>query len=339
MAAMNFGAIVRSEQIAWRKRRLSNRERGWQNNRQYEHILPRRDWELNLFPGIRSDGQVPLASYLNANKVKTHTGVHNLCSSWILCANMYFPFRSPNGKALLAEFLKAKVSPEITAVDDIELEYEVPDVRFKPGALLGEESGQRGAGQTSPDVAFLVRTARGEGLVLTESKFTEHSFYQCSGAKKERTGRLGNPDPSRCRSFALVADAPRKHCHLVKCERLYWDHLELTPSAATISSACPAATGAYQLFRQQALANALKASGKWDLVVSAVAYDERNQALFKVIGAGRNKADVRASWTSIFGPGAAFTHFTHQDWVAWVRSRGGSEWRAWLSWVKDRYTY
>jgi hypothetical protein len=334
-----FNEAVRKDQIAWRKANLTNQTQGQQNKRHYDHILPKNDWEQNLFPGIRSDGQSPLPSYLAKHRVQAHTGVHNLCSSWILCANMYFPFRSASGRGLLVAFLKTHVSPDITAVDDVELEYEVDDPRFTPAALLGEDAGSRGSGQTSPDVAFIVRTAHGKGLILTESKFTEHSFYRCSGCKKKDRGRPENPHPDRCRNFGLITRSPKDSCHLVQWGRRYWDHLEPVPGADSVTEACPASTGAYQLFRQQALANALQASGNWDLVVSAVAYDKTNEFIFKVIGSGKRKTDVRQVWSSIFTPTTAFVTFTHQSWVAWVREHGGAEWRDWLAYVAERYKY
>jgi len=111
------------------------------------------------------------------------------------------------------------------------------------------------------------------------------------------------------------------------------------PGAASLTQACPASTGAYQLFRQQALSNALQASGNWNLVVSAVAYDERNESIFKVIGRGKKKTDVRQVWSSIFTPTTAFVTFSHQSWVAWVREQGDAEWRDWLAYVAGRYEY
>ncbi len=108
-------------------------------------------------------------------------------------------------RSLLANFLRAHVCPEVTTVDAIDLEYEEPLGPLHPSELLGEQGGSRGAGQTSPDLAFTINAGR--GLILTENKFVEHSFYSCSarriGGSEERPG---NPDRTRCMDPLAVAD-------------------------------------------------------------------------------------------------------------------------------------
>ena len=66
-------------------------EPGEQLGRRRSWILPRDLWEEGLWPGIRTGSDNPLTAYLEKNKVQKHGGVHNLKSSWVLCANMYFP--------------------------------------------------------------------------------------------------------------------------------------------------------------------------------------------------------------------------------------------------------
>ena len=129
-----------------------------------------------------------MPAYLDANKVQKHDGAHNLKSSWMQCANLYFPFREDY--ETIAGFLQKHVSRGIDTVNRIELEW-AGKPPLDPTTLLGEPRGQRGANQTSPDVAFIVNG--GKGIVLVENKFTEHSFYPCSGRKKI----YGNPDRER----------------------------------------------------------------------------------------------------------------------------------------------
>ena len=57
-------------------------------------------WEEGLWPGIRRGSENPLATYLKRLGVQKHSGVHNLKSSWVLCANLYFPF--PEGRIMIA---------------------------------------------------------------------------------------------------------------------------------------------------------------------------------------------------------------------------------------------
>jgi hypothetical protein len=124
--ATSFQKTVQHQQIAWRRGHLSNQEPGLQNKVGYKHILPRRLWHLNLWSGIAGGGPEGLQGYLRDNEVQAHTGKHNLCSSWVLCANLYFPFRNVDGRALLASFLRHNVSPVIRGVEKLELEYELP---------------------------------------------------------------------------------------------------------------------------------------------------------------------------------------------------------------------
>ena len=317
---LSFVETMKSDQIRWRRANLSNLVRGRQNRREYDHILPREAWELNLWPGMTDAAGIPLPVYLQQEHIRKHTGSHNLLSSWVLAANLYFPFRGPEGRRLLAGFLRESIAEEIRDVFQIELEYESPDPALAPPTLLGETDGGRGAGQTSPDLAFEVDTLHGPGVVLVESKFTEHNFYSCSGRKKNPEGRTPNPDPSRCMDADAVASDPDRQCHLPTWGRLYWKHLAPVANLPSFRSlkCCPAAFGAYQLFRQQALAEGFAASGKYALVVSAVAYDAQNVDLITSTARTTGIQDIRTDWGGLFRGRARFAVFTHQDWVKWV---------------------
>jgi hypothetical protein len=203
--------------------------------------------------------------------------------------------------------------------------------------LLGEVGGSRGAGQTSPDVAFLVNGGR--GLVLTESKFTEKSFYSCSArTEEERPGRPANPNPSRCENPLRVLDDPSGQCHQVTWGRKYWQHLGPVIRRDMLSSlsCCPAGEAGYQLFRQQALAEAC--CEKYALVISAVALDARNTTLRGSLAA-TGIHDIR-QWGDLFAGRSKYRVFYHQNWVAWVRANDHEgRWRDWLSYVEERYGY
>ncbi len=268
-----------------------------------------------------------------------HPGVNNLKSSWMQCANLYFPHR--RDPRLLADFLAGHVEDRIVHVCRLELEW-AEKHPLDPATLLGEPQGSRGANQTSPDIAFFVELkGGGQGLVLTENKFTEHSFYPCSGRKKEHS----NPDPRRCLDTGLVIDDPATHCHLLNWEtegrlnRRYWDYIQISSVGRNRLRQCPAAIAGYQLFRQQALAEALARSGKYDLVVSCVAYDERNDTL---IGSMKNAGirDFREDWRNLFDGEARFASFSHQSWVRWIRENNvDAQWSDWLEWVVERYDF
>ena len=95
-------------------------------------------------------------------------------------------------------FLQKHVSAKITGITNTELEFAL-DGAVSPEKLLGEHGGNRGSGQTSLDVAFIVETDSGNGIILTECKYTEHSFYPCSARiTKDSKNKEANPAPHRC---------------------------------------------------------------------------------------------------------------------------------------------
>lgn len=218
----------------------------------------------------------------------------------------------------------------------MELEY-AEDGELNPTALLGETGGTRGKGQTSPDIAFLVNG--GTGIVLTESKLTEHSFYRCSARRrKDKDGRPGNHQPERCLDARGVLADPVRQCHQVEWGRTYWERLAGAVNETAIAglNACPAAFAGYQLFRQQALAEGY--TQKYDLVISAVAYDERNEALVNSL-ASTGISSFPDGWGALFTGKSRFASWTHQAWVDWVRQHQTGKWTEWLEWIEARYGY
>lgn len=332
-----FEKHIQQHQIKWRAKYIINQEYGKQNKVKGPWILPKHLWEEGLWPGIRSDSEHSLPDYLGKNDIDKHTGVHNLKSSWVLCANLYFPFQRDGD--MLAGFLKENVCSRIKSVDKIELEY-AEEPPLDPITLLGEpDSGKRGKNQTSPDVAFIING--GKGLMLTENKFTEHSFYECSGRKKE----YGNPDIKRCLDFRFVFSDIVNNCYQLKWEngprknRKYWDYVKISDKGWQTLKRCPAAISGYQLFRQQALAEAIAQSGKYEFVISCVAYDERNETLVGSLSAtGIN--DFTKDWACLFEGKAKFATFTHQQWVDWIRKNDNQgRWKEWLRYIEERYGY
>jgi len=340
----SFDVFMNEHQTSWRKSNISDKRHGYQNGHQRPWILPKHLWEEGLWPQLRtdsSDKNIIVKDYLKKWKVQRHTGTHNLKSSWIQCANVYFPFR--RDPDLLLGFLKEKVSSDIISVDSIDLEYAL-DPPLDPHTLLGEPKGKRGSGQTSPDLAINVSTKTGKGLLLIENKLTEHSFYSCSGRKKD----YGIPDSSVCKDFAFIQNDLSNNCYQMtdawaqdgRFKRKYWKFLEdnLTIFGKNLKM-CPATTAGYQLFRQQALAEAIAESGKYNLVVSCVAYDEKNMTLKRCLRYSTGIKDFTEHWGEIFDGQAGFKTFTHQQWVRYVSEHGSREWSGWLKYVKRRYDF
>jgi hypothetical protein len=258
----------------------------------------------------------------------------------VASANLYFPARCNNDfKNLLLGFLQLKVSTDIIEVVNVELEYSL-DGDLSPKELLGEMDGSRGSGQTSPDVAFIVKTTRGTGLILTECKYTEHSFYRCSARRTtDRGDKPGNSHPERCLQPASECNYTAIPCHQKVWSRKYLDHFELSSVGKSVLTRCPAATAGYQLMRQQALANGIKKSGKYDLVVSTVSFDARNNALIGCLKS-TGITDFQTGWVKIYLHGGDFITWHHQDWVNYVRTHSNNALcKDWFKYLEERYGY
>jgi len=325
-------------QVEWRYKHISTREFGWQNGKQYEWILPKSIEHENFYPPIQNT----IFEYLKKEKIKPHTGINNLKSSWVQCANLYFPIRDDNSlRSLFAEFLRKHINDQIQEVIDIELEYEL-EGKLHPSVLLGEKGGGRGFGQTSPDFAVIVKLNNGgRGLLCIENKLVEHSFYRCSARTTEnKENRSANPDPSRCMNIQTVLNNINDVCHQIKWGRQYWPILAPVIDKAAFEelTRCPAATAGYQLFRQQALCEGIAQSGDFDLVYSCVAFDERNDTLRHSLQTTGIK-DFSVGWEKLFQGKSKFGTFTHQDWVNWVRENSSDIHNEWLRYNAERYEY
>ena len=316
---------------------MASKEHGKWKGRPYAHILPKDLWEEGLWPGIGSESDNSLWAYLERTGVQKHAGVHNLKSSWMLCANLYFPFRgSADGNALFASFLKRHIAVEIDSLEETMLEH-AEDGELCPSRLLGEEGGARAANQTSPDLGLLVNGGRGPALV--ENRLTERSFYECSAWRRMGGSRRpGNPDPDRSNRPAEVVKDYANQCRQGAWGRRRWEHLAPVVDETALADLphCPAARGRCQLFRQHALAEGIYQSGRCDLVVSAVAVDERNHALDAALT--RSGITGVRQWGQLFTGLARFAVFTHQEWVGWVQEHDtAGTWSDWLSYVRSRY--
>jgi hypothetical protein len=335
MTSNDFYDQQKQAQIKWREGNNISPEWGWQNGKRYEHIVSRNLWRNTLWSGIKEE----LTDYLSGTKIQSHTGTHNLLSSWVLSASLYFPVRVyPEFKQLMLKFLQENIAAEIESIEKTELEYAL-DGDLSPENLLGEAGGIRGSGQTSPDVAFEVKTPNGEGLVLTECKFTEHNFYPCSA--RSRTGsqeKPANPDPQRCMHEAKDY-IYRNICQQTKWGRKYLELLSLSEYGKDVLKRCPASTGGYQLLRQQALAEGIATSGKYAMVVSSVAFDERNLSLKNCLRS-TGISNFTAEWGKIFEGKTIFKTWTHQQWVNFVRNNEtSSRGKEWEEYLRLRYGY
>ncbi len=263
-------------------------------------------------------------------------------------ADRHFVHLGARCDTTVVSFLNRELNLDIASIDAVELEYAAPG-KLAPRNLLGESSGKRGSGQTSPDVAILFTCNDGKcGIFLVENKYTEHHFYACSAAKKTISnehslqGLKPNPNPGRCRNIQDLLENPASNCHQVSWGRKYWSILakSLDNNAMKNLPYCPAMSDGYQLFRQQALAQGIAEMGLFDHVFSGVAYDERNTKLIGCLN-DLGMTDFRKDWPSLFNTGSKvkFHCFSHQELVLRVTRSRSAYIQKWSKYVRDRYGY
>ena len=321
-------------QVNWRERQEIGKEYGSQNGKTRPWIVPKSEWEKTIWLELRKD----LLNYLLKEDVQHHIGVHNLLSSWILCSNLYFGAYINDGfRELFRQFLEKKLEVNIDVINKIYLEFAM-DSDLSPTNLLGEPEGKRGSGQTSPDVAVDLSSGKENILLLIECKYTEHSFYNCSGRKsKIKSGLVPNPKPERCINKETIMDF-KNNCHQILWGRKYWNFIKISEYGKKNLIKCPASVGGYQLIRQQALAEGILLSGKFNKVFSCVAYDGRNESLMSAMKlTGINS--IKKEWENFFDIKSKFIVWEHQEWVEYVRKNKRKQFeKDWIKYISERYS-
>jgi hypothetical protein len=320
-------------QLDWRKNQNITKENGFQNGKQYAHIVPKTEWQKTIWAPLEK----PLLDYLKADDIQHHTGTHNLLSSWVLCSNLYFgSYINDDFRELFRKFLEKTVSVEIEKIDGVYLEFAF-DGELSPANLLGESDGKRGSGQTSPDLAVLFTSNGKKSLIMVECKYTEHGFYNCSGRKiKTDSGKIPNPNPDRCKQKETMNNF-KNNCHQYVWGRKYWDLLSISQNGLKALKNCPAYIGGYQLVRQQALAEGIAKSGKYEKVFSCIAFDGRNEKIMQSMKlSGINS--IKDEWKMLFNLKSDFSLWEHQKWVEYVRQHGKKQFeKDWVEYIKNRY--
>ena len=307
-------------QLIWRKKQNNlSKELGKQNGNEHAHIVPKDEWIKTVWDKYSND----LLLYLQKEKIQHHTGSHNLLSSWVLCSNLYFVTIINNDfKELFKQFLENKLQIKIEKINKIHLELVLPE-ELSPIILLGEHGGIRGTRQTTPDFAIEFTSYGKENILLVECKYTEHSFYDC---------------PLRSNELCKNIEILYKNCiQKDKLKRKYWDYLSITEYGIKILKCCPAYTGGYQIFRQQALAEGILKSGNYENVWSCIAYDGRNEGLMRSMEKIGIKS-IKNEWEKLFKLKTKFSIWEHQEWVNFVRENGNeSLTKEWFEYIENRY--
>jgi hypothetical protein len=316
-------------QLSWRERQEISKGYGSQNGKERAWIVPKTEWKKTIWQPLEKD----LMDYLLKENVQHHMGVHNLLSSWVLCSNLYFgTYINDKFKELFRQFLEEKIGITIDLIKKVYLEFAL-EGDLSPAKLLGEPDGKRGANQTSPDVAVEFVTNNKNCLVLIECKYTEHSFYDCSGVNPKKNK---NPDNKRCKSKNIL-NSFKENYHLCTWGRKYWDYLVISEYGLETLNYCPACTGGYQIVRQQALAEGILDSEKYNKVISSVAYDGRNESLMasmKLTGIN----SIKDEWKKLYSIKSDFISWEHQEWVEYVRKNNEDQFgKNWIYYISERY--
>ena len=339
-----FGRQVESHQICWRgESNLLKGDFGFYRGEPREHILPEAHWMQSIWEPIRT----ALDQYIAVHQIQPSTQKNNLKSSWVQCINIFFAIKyNPDVRRLFVSFLSRQLGIKVTSIEALEFEYAAPG-NLEPKRLLGEQGGSRGSGQTSPDVAVIFGCEDGKsGIYLIENKYTEHHFYECSGADTKPSrghvsmGLQPNDNLDRCHDVVSVYRNPHGMCHQQEWGRYYWDLLmsSIDEDSLIACGVCPALTNGYQLFRQQAYAQGIADSGLFDFVISGVAYDQRNVALIGCLE-DIGLQNFANDWSRLFNTSVKFHCFTHQELVSWITRSRSNFVKEWGQYVKDRYDY
>ncbi len=307
------------------KRVRKDKETGNRIILEYDHILPSKLWEQNLWEGIRRT----TVDYFKYEKIKWHDHKDNLLSSQILCVNMFFPLRKH--ASLLDGFLR-EFYPSLAKVTYIDFEY----IGLKNYLC---EPGGRGYSRTSVDVSITWQDTKGKNnLLLVEFKFTEPDFGEC--------GKSKNPDPDRCNHGELVISSPQTECYRSEVNRPYWNMI-LSPQGPikremlSKTQYWPFRYDFYQLMRNQLLAKCIaedEDSG-FSVVEFAACYDDRNETLLNLSHPIDGNSNPFTSWKSFLKNPSSFKHFTVQQLVEYIKHIDNlpSELGQWVAYLNKRY--
>jgi len=290
----------------------------------YEHILPARQWTLNLWSGICRTA----VDYFRRKKIKWHKEKDNLLSSQILCVNIFFPLK--NYMFLLDGFLR-EFYPSLATVTDIDFEYVGRENYF-------HERGGRGYNRTSADIAIAWEDTKGKkNLMLVEFKFTEPNFGECS--------KSANPDQERCNHGKLVISSPKTECYRSEVGRTYWD--KILPEGPFIlkmlskTKYCPFRYDFYQLMRNQLLAKCIADDRDSEFYAAefAVCYDDRNKTLLNLSHPIDDDSNPLTIWQSFLKNPSSFKYFTIQRLMEHIDHIDNlpSEMKQWRAYLNKRY--
>lgn len=92
--------------------------------------------------------------------------------------------------------------------------------------------------------------------------------------------------------------------------------------------------------RQQALANGIYKSGKYEFVFSSVSFDKRNTVLKNCFKNTFIKGNFEENWKDIYENGSDFITWYHQDWVDHIKGNNkDNHFDNWLKYLNSRYNY
>lgn len=320
-----FDKRMREQQARYKTVTLGITAQGKWRGKEYPHILPEDKWDLNLWDGIRKEAQF----YFNDNNIGWHKDKHNLLSSQIMCANIFFPLKQH------LDVLKPWLSNhfhDVGNVVDLDFEYIGPK-----GKNYFNENGGRGQNRTSSDVSITwLDSAKRKNMLLLEFKFTESAFGEC--------GKQNNPDRSRCLSSEKVVNSPQTQCYRTEVGRTYWDIILRNDSpfrreTLTTEKYCPFRYDFYQLMRNQLLAHCIQLDREagFNRVEFGVIYHADNDKLLRMSHPFDGERNPLMAWTSMLKNPDSFNSLTVQDILSTIEAGLPGDLTGWRTYLEKRY--
>jgi len=319
----NLREQMEERQIKYKEEVLAIEGMELWRGRHYPHILPKRNWDLNLWEGIREEAE----RYFDENEIAWHMQRHNLLSSQIMCVNIFFPLRQHRG---ILEVWLSHYFSELERVTKLDFEYVGPKNYFN-------ELGGRGQNRTSSDLAITWQDKEDrKNMLLLEFKFTEPDFGKCS--------KQGNTNPKRCLSSKDIVSSHKTQCYRSEVGRPYWDMVLSSDSpfkkeSLTVESYCPFHYDFYQLMRNQLLAHCIQSDSEeeFNRVDFGVIYHTDNEALTRMSRSFGGEYNPLKAWHKLLKNPDTFHVFTVQEFLDDIEPNLRGDLENWRAYLKQRY--
>ncbi len=322
MPVQTFRERMEDKQSVFKTEILGIKQMGLLRGNPYPHVLPEDAWSLNLWREIAYDA----IKHFAQSEIVWHPSKHNMLSSQVLCANIFYPLRE-------------HLNVIHTWMQSCQLDVgEVVDLNFNFVSHKNylHERDDRGL----PPIADLsitwVDMAKRRNLLLLSFKFAEANLGECSPA--------GNPNPKRCYVSSKVVGSPRSQCYRVQQGRRYWDVINsasgpLWKDSLVIEKYCPFRYDFFHLMRGQLLAHCIQSDSKsgYDRAEFGILYHASNSELLQMALSFDDERNPFKVWPTLLHKPETFHAFTLQDFFATLERSLPLDLTGWRQYLNQRY--